>query len=95
MIALFGEHDATVMVSIIGAFSVWIQLRTKRDTKQINQAVNHVGKGEPTMIARVRTLEAWQKWVTHALLLFAEHLGVALPDPPHDLHHEGKQGGKS
>lgn len=95
MIALFGEHDATVMVSIIGAFSLWIQLKTKKDTKQINRAVNHVSEGEPTMIDRVRALEIWQHWVTDALVLFAKHLGVTLREPPTPLPKEDKQGGKS
>lgn len=80
--AVLGQHDATVLVAVIGVVSLWIQLRTKRDTRQINNAVNHVGAGEPPLIQRVRDLEAHEQWEVDVLNLFATHLGVDLPAHP-------------
>jgi hypothetical protein len=80
--AVLGQHDATVLVAIVGVVSLWIQLRTKRDTRQINNAVNHVGANEPPLIQRVRDLEAHEQWEVDVLNLFATHLGVELPDHP-------------
>jgi hypothetical protein len=80
--AVLGQHDATVLVAVIGVVSLWIQLRTKRDTRQINNAVNHVGANEPPLIQRVRDLEAHEQWEVDVLNLFATHLGVELPAHP-------------
>lgn len=80
--AVLGQHDATVLVAIVGVVSLWIQLRTKRDTRQINNAVNHVGANEPPLIQRVRDLEAHEQWEVDVLNLFATHLGVELPAHP-------------
>lgn len=82
MIAILGQHDATVLVALIGALSLWFQVRTKKDTRQINQAVNHVAEGEPPLIQRVRDLEAHEKWEIQVLGVFAGHLGVELPKHP-------------
>jgi hypothetical protein len=80
--AVLGQYDSAVLVALFGVISLWIQLRTKRDTRQINNAVNHVGAGEPPLIQRVRDLEAHEQWEVDVLNLFATHLGVELPAHP-------------
>lgn len=81
--SVLGEHDATVLVAIIGLLGLFIQNHfIKRDTRQINRAVNHVSDGESPMIDRVRDLEDHQQWQAQVLHLLALQLGVALPPPP-------------
>lgn len=41
----------------LGAF-VWTMFRVARGVSQINRAVNHQGPDEPTLVERVKTIEA-------------------------------------
>lgn len=69
------------------------QLRAHLDTKlgslelsveQVSKAVNHVQDGEPTLIDRVRLMEAHQAWEAEVLALVLRHLGIDRipPRPP-------------
>jgi uncharacterized membrane protein YhiD involved in acid resistance len=89
-----GIHDmigidggtATVLAAIIAAIPASIALWNRKSLNQINRAVNHVEKGEPTLIQRVKKNEEesreFQQWVKQALMALAKQVGVLLDEPP-------------
>lgn len=75
------------MVALIGLGATYITTRRNRkDLKQINKAVNHVGEGEPTLIQRVKNLEMrsekYAEWESAAFKAIADQIGVTLPERP-------------
>jgi HAMP domain-containing protein len=85
MIAL-DTGTATVLAALIAAIPAGIALWNRRALNQINRAVNHVEKGEPTLIQRVKKNEEesrdFQKWVEQALVALAQQVGVKLDRYP-------------
>lgn len=85
MIALDGG-TATVIAAIIAAVPASIALWNRKSINQINRAVNHVDKGEPTLIQRVKQNEQesreFHMWVQKALTALAKQVGVSLEEPP-------------
>lgn len=89
MTAVFTQADATVVVAIItliGAPLVTMLVRQRRSIEQINKAVNHVGPNEPTLIQRVRDIQAdnaeFRKWTHDSMKAIAVQVGAKLDDPP-------------
>jgi hypothetical protein len=89
VIAVFTNADATVIVAIItviGAPLITMMLRQRRSLEQINRAVNHVGDNEPTLIQRVRDIQAdnagFRKWTHDSMKAIAVQVGAKLDDPP-------------
>lgn len=84
MFASIDTGTAMIVSAVIAAIPASIALWNRRSLNQINRAVNHVAKGEPTLIERVRSIEAEQKsfreWVTGALKQVALQVGTKLPD---------------
>jgi hypothetical protein len=56
--------------------------RTRRNSEQINRAVNHVPPGSPTLIARVVSVEKNQDWQGECIVAIARHVGATLPPKP-------------
>jgi hypothetical protein len=56
--------------------------RTRRNSEQINRAVNHVPPGSPTLIARVVSVEKNQDWQGDCIIAIAQHVGAHLPPKP-------------
>ena len=87
ILAVFSVADASIVVALIGLIATYITTRRNRkDIKQINKAVNHVGDGEPTLIQRVKRLEARSEkhaeWESAAFKAIADQIGVQLPERP-------------
>lgn len=93
MIAL-DQGTATVLVALItGLFGLLtanlVQSRKMyRKVEQVNNAVNNVPEGVPTLIQRVEQLERRQdattRWLINALQMFGRQLGINVPAPPND-----------
>jgi len=85
MLASVDTGTAMIVAAVIAAIPASLALWNRRSLNQINRAVNHVGKGEPTLIERVRGIESEQKefrrWVSSALRQVAIQVGTHLPDP--------------
>lgn len=56
--------------------------RTRRNSEQINRAVNHVAPGSPTLVQRVGNLEASSRWQGECIVAIAHHVGAPLPPRP-------------
>lgn len=86
MLAEIDIGTATVLAALIAAIPTAITLWIRRSVSQINRAVNHVEKGEPTLIERVRTSERenkeFREWVISALQALGSQVGTKLPPPP-------------
>lgn len=86
MLAQIDTGTATVIAAAITiiptVFAIWI----RKSVSQINRAVNHVEKGEPTLIERVKNSERenkeFREWVVSALLALGDQVGTKLPNPP-------------
>lgn len=97
ILAVFSAADASVLVAVIAmiATPTVIAIRTRRDVKQINRAVNHVGLGEPTLIQRVRDIQAdnheFRLWSAQAITLIAKEVGAHLDPPPAERHDGGNE----
>lgn len=93
--AVFSTADAAVVASFIAAVGASVNtvlsLRTRRDAKQINRSVNHVGPDEPTLIQRVRRMEretaAHRRWEAETFDRIATQIGVEISAPP-DAHDQ-------
>jgi uncharacterized protein (UPF0297 family) len=87
MVALDGG-TATVLAAAIAAVPTSLALWNRKSLNQINRAVNHVGKGEPTLIQRVKKNEEesreYHRWVQQALTALAKQVGVHLDPPPQE-----------
>lgn len=96
MMGILSAGDASVVVAVVMAVAGFFAARANRkDIRQINRAVNHVGPDEPTLIDRVRKLEtnserqdSHSRWMHEVIDLFAPQLGVQVPDHPDDLVHQ-------
>lgn len=77
---------ATVIAAAIAVIPTILTLWIRKSVSQINRAVNHVEKGEPTLIERVRKAEKENKefrdWVISALVALGAQVGTRLPEPP-------------
>lgn len=87
MLAVFTTPDAAVIGSLLLLLGTFVNgARNRRDIKVISRSVNHVGRGEPTLIQRVRRLERHgerhAKWEKEAFTVIAQQLGVSLPTFP-------------
>lgn len=86
MLANVDTGLAMIIAAVIAAIPASLALWNRRSLAQINRAVNHVSKGEPTLIERVRRIEEDQRhfrdWVVHTLTAVAEQVGTQLPTPP-------------
>lgn len=84
MLAQVDTGTAMIVAAIIAAIPATLALWNRRSLNQINRAVNHVGEGEPTLIERVRGIEAGQRdfheWVVTSLHILAGQVGTRLPD---------------
>lgn len=88
--------QATVVFGII--YAGHNARRARKVAESTNDAVNHVPKGEPTLIQQVqqhgkvlRKIEAHQEWQAGVLLEVARQAGVAVPAlPQHDEPQEGQ-----
>jgi hypothetical protein len=56
--------------------------RTRRNSEQINRAVNHVAPGSPTLVQRVGNLEVQSGWQGDCIVSIARHVGAPLPPKP-------------
>ena len=98
LLAVFSTADATVVVALIAmiATPTVIAIRTRRDVRQINRAVNHVAPGEPTLIQRVRDIQAdnheFRLWSAQAIARIAQEVGARLDPPPAERHDGGDEG---
>lgn len=85
MIALDGG-TATVISAAIAVIPASIAMWNRKSLNQINKAVNHIEKGEPTLIQRVKQNEQESRefhlWVQKALTALAKQVGVHLDDAP-------------
>lgn len=65
----------------------------RKDTREINDAVNHKDNGMPTLVQRVvdqdergrslaRELAADREWQQDAMRIMAREMGLTLPPPP-------------
>lgn len=86
MLANIDTGTAMIAAAVIAAIPALITLWVRRSVSQINRAVNHVQKGEPTLIERVRNIEEdqghFREWVFSALKAVAIQVGSTVPDPP-------------
>lgn len=87
MFAVFSTGDASIVVALIVATVTLINTRGNRKAiQQINNAVNHVEPGEPTLIQRVKNMELHTsthiRWTEEALSALAKQIGVNLPTKP-------------
>jgi len=86
MLAEIDMGTATVMAALIATVPAVIALWFKKSISQINRAVNHVEKGEPTLIERVKNSEKenkeFREWVVSALLALGDQVGTRLPNSP-------------
>lgn len=89
MIAEIDMGTATVIAALIAIVPTTLALWIRKSVSQINRAVNHVDKGEPTLIERVRKAEKENKefrdWVISALVALGAQVGSKLPEPPPSL----------
>lgn len=102
MIAVFSQADATVVVAVvtlIGGPMAALLIRQKRSIEQINKAVNHVGPNEPTLIQRVRDIQAdnadFRAWTHESMKAIAMQVGATLTEPPAEHGSGPTPGGKS
>lgn len=91
MIAVFSTGDAAIIVAIItaiGAPIVAMLVRQKKSIDQISTAVNHVSPGEPTLIQRVRDIQAdnrdFRQWTHESIKAIALQVGAEIKDPPEE-----------
>lgn len=86
MFSIFSAADAAVIVAVIGGVATWMGVRTRKEIRQINRAVNHQGDDQPTLIQRVIRLEENQaihtSWTEEALKSVAAQIGAQLPERP-------------
>lgn len=86
MLAEIDTGTATVIAAAIAIVPTFLTLWFRKSISQINRAVNHVEKGEPTLIERVKTSEKenkeFREWVVSALLALGDQVGTKLPNPP-------------
>ena len=66
-------------------FRPWRKVSGSIDTKlgHIDLAVNGIEDGEAPLIEKVRQLQRHQAWQVQVIAAIGEHLGLALPPPPH------------
>ena len=87
MLGILTVGDASIIVALITAGTTLVAIkRNGRNIEQINNAVNHVGVGEPTLIQRVIRLETATQhdaaWQQQAFGCLAAQLGIELPPHP-------------
>lgn len=86
MLAEIDMGTATIIAAAIAVVPTVLTIWLRKSISQINRAVNHVGKGEPTLIERVTTSERdnkeFREWVVTALTALGNQVGTKLPPPP-------------
>lgn len=86
MLAQIDMGTATVIAAVIATVPTALTIWLRKSISQINRAVNHVGKGEPTLIERVKNSERenkeFREWVVSALVALGDQVGTKLPNPP-------------
>lgn len=60
------EHVSAFVVAVIGlaqGLNLWLTQRIKKDTRQVNNAVNHVEPGKLSLTARVDSIVEDVEWM--------------------------------
>ena len=98
MLAMFSVADASIIVAVVTATATFVTVRRSRKVmNEINLAVNHQGKGSPTLVQRVIRMEkataAAALWELSTLSAMARQLGIEIPQPPQHISDIAKEHG--